>query len=169
MFSWNRDTPSAFGFGLFCVKLTCLPFWQKLREWNRTGCRIPLEGILSDGWQSGNLESYMETMRKFPFLTRWSVLLWIGHHSDGARKCNGTQPLSSMAYRIQATLGGPAWSPRALPLSLFSLAVGYYSRCTHWCPVKGEDHFHRHAGCTTANTAQGAGAAFATGPTAASC
>lgn len=35
----------------------------------------------------------------------------------------------SMAHRTQATLGGPTWKSRAFPLSLFSLAVGYYSSC----------------------------------------
>lgn len=35
---------------------------------------------------------------------------------------------------------------------------------THWCLTKGKDHFHRHAGSTTASTAQGAGAALPQGP-----
>lgn len=40
---------------------------------------------------------------------------------------------------------------------------------THRCPMEGEDHFHEHAGSTTANTAQSAEAAFAVGVTAGSC
>lgn len=43
------------------------------------------------------------------------------------------------------------------PLPLFLISWMLLQLQTHQCPMRGKDHFHRHAGSSTASTAQGAG------------
>lgn len=91
-----------------------------------------------------------------------------GHHSNEEMKQSGTQPLYFNSIQNICHFGPSYLESQSTPLLSFFFGRQILLLKQTQC-VKGKDHFHRHAGSTTANAPSCAEPAFATGLTAGSC